>query len=280
MTVQIPAFVDDGTYPFWNLRMALGAVANPGPVDPASELSVSPGSGLQVAISPGRAWVQQTVSTDGGGATIYQDGMYFVVNDSAANPANSILAPVSNPRVDMVVLRVYDVKEQGLSGASKAQFEWVEGTETSGATLSNLSGVGTLPANSLLLDYVLQTVGESSISSGNILRDPFMGGWRPLTLGSGVSAAETDVPSARREGAILRLKGAVSGDVGAGSTWFTLSDSSLYPSVTRSGSIMWVASAVDYIGYYTLTTSGVFSIDRTPSGTASTVYLNGITIPL
>ncbi len=127
---------------------------------------VTPGAGLQVSIAAGAAYVQQTVQNEG--STFY-NGLIFCMNDAAASPYNTITAPLSNPRIDQVILRVYDVSEQGLSGSSFARFEWLTGTETSGANLTNLTGAAALPANSLNLAYVQQDVGEASIEPEDIL---------------------------------------------------------------------------------------------------------------
>lgn len=163
MTITPPAFATDLAYGFDILRKQMSTIVGPGIVTPG-DLTVSPQSGLQVQVSAGQGYVLQTVSTEGSAYA----GLYYLINDATATPANTITAPSVNPRIDQVVLRVYDVTEQSLGGSSFAQCEWVRGTETSGANLTNLSGAAALPANSLLLANVLQTVGESSISSGNI----------------------------------------------------------------------------------------------------------------
>src|ERR1700757_392879 len=166
MTLSLPAYTQDQLFPFTYLRMGMGSFATPGVVMPGDML-VSPGSGLQVQIAAGEAYIQQTVAKLG--AFYASRGLYYVFNDSVANPYNSIAAPSVNPRIDQVIARVYDVYEQGLGGSSFWRYEWLVGVETSGANLTNLSGAAALPANSLRLAYVLQTVGESSISGGNIL---------------------------------------------------------------------------------------------------------------
>lgn len=150
----------------------MSTFAVPGVVAPATDYIVSPGAGLQVQITSGNAFVQQTVAIEGGAA---YEGLYMVVNDATANPYNTITAPITNPRIDQVILRVYDIKEQGLGGSSFARLEWLVGSENASAGLGTMGpglsnpGAAALPDNSLRLAYVLQTVAESSISSGNIL---------------------------------------------------------------------------------------------------------------
>jgi hypothetical protein len=231
MTLSLPFATEDQTFSFNYLRQGKAGFIAPGVVL-SGDMAVSPASGLQVQIAAGEAYIQQSVARLG---SFYASrGLYYCFNDGVANPYNSISAPISNPRVDMVIARVYDVYEQQLSGASYWQFQWIQGVETAGANVTYgssgyLAGVGTLPANSLLLAYVLQTVGESSIASGNVLMDPFMGGWQALTLASGVSADTPGfyIPSWRREGDVVRLKGEMYGT--SISTWATL-PSGMWPS--------------------------------------------------
>lgn len=167
MTLSIPLFAQDQQYPAWMLRRELLARTGPGIGTSGTDFRVTAGAGLQVQVSAGDAYVAQTVASQ---EVVADEGLYYVHNDAPVNPTNTILAPVSNPRWDAVVLRVYDISEQALSGSSKAQIEWVQGTESAGAAITNLTGApGSLPANSLLLAYVLQTVAESSIAAANIL---------------------------------------------------------------------------------------------------------------
>jgi microcystin-dependent protein len=184
MAVQLPAFAQDLAYPFWVLRKQMASIATAGVVNPSTDFVVSPSSGLQVQITSGAAFVAQTVNIEGSSA---YNGVYWVLNDATANPYNTVTAPVANPRIDQIILRIYDAIEQGLGGASKAQLEWLGGTESASASLSTMGpgksnpGAAPLPANSLLLDYVLQPVGASSISASNIV--PAVSGSVSLTGG-------------------------------------------------------------------------------------------------
>jgi microcystin-dependent protein len=174
MALTIPAWCGDQIYPAWFRRKQLASLVTAGVVNPSTDFIVSPSSGLQVQASAGAAYVEQTVCTEGGGNSFY-NGLYEVFNDGAANPSNSIAVPISNPRIDQIILQVLDIQEQGVGGSSKAQLLWLEGSESASASLGTMGpglsnpGAATLPANSLLLDYVLQTVGESSISPSNIV---------------------------------------------------------------------------------------------------------------
>lgn len=193
MTINTLLWTQDQSYPAWMLRQQMAAVYQPGVSLPGFDFKVTPASGLQVAVGGGNAMVQQTA---GSGSESSNDfGLYYVSNNASVNPVNTIIAPVSHSRWDLVVLRVYDVFEQSLSGVSHAQVEWVTGTESASATLTNFTGIATAPNNSLILAQVLQTVGESSISSSNIINmhvafNPITPGpWIAGTLASGWSAS-------------------------------------------------------------------------------------------
>lgn len=189
MTVQIPGFCVDQQYPFWYMRKMMSALSAPVVVSPSTDLVVSPSSGLQVQVTSGSAFVQQTINIEGG--SVY-NGNYLLVNDATTNPVNTITSPVSHPRIDQVIFRAYDAQEQGFGGSSKGQVEWLPGTESSSASLSTMGpglsnpGAAAMSANSMQLAYVLQTVGESSISAANILDV------RPRTHGStNISASQS-----------------------------------------------------------------------------------------
>ena len=231
MTISTPMFCTDQSYPFEDLRLVLGALGSPGVIS-AGDMLVSPASGLQVQVAAGRALVPQIVATEG---SFYATGtgLYYVVNDAAASPYNTILAPSASPRVDTVVLRVYDVNEQGLTGSSFARLEWVSGSETAGANVTPgssgfLAGAAAVPANSLVLAYVLQTVGESSISSGNILNVTPVSGkslWTPIMaaagMQSGYPSSGTNPAMVRMNGVTVEMKGYLSA-TGAFGTFTTL----------------------------------------------------------
>lgn len=210
MALLQPQFTDDLVYPFSSLRMLASSLTSAGVVHSGGDMLVSPSSGLQVQIAAGQAYVQQTVEPE----DAFLSGLYQCLNDAPANPYNTILAPNVNPRVDQVILRVYDVREQGLGGSSKAQFEWLQGTETAGAQINNpagagyLAGAAPLPDNTLRLAYVIQTVGESSIPSADIdnvasVASRPSSGWISLGAGTGWTSSAF----ARQVGDRIELKG-------------------------------------------------------------------------
>lgn len=166
MTISVPMFTQDQVYPSWMLRRQLASERTAGVANPSTDLIVSAASGLQVSISSGTGYVQQnTVSQEG----VADAGLYYVFNDGPVNPYNTVSAPLAYPRIDILVLRVYDIVEQASTGSSFARVEWVQGVETNGANLTNFAGMPSPPNNSLGLASVLQTPGETSIAPGNIL---------------------------------------------------------------------------------------------------------------
>jgi hypothetical protein len=170
MTLQVPVFTQDQSYPAWLTRRAFNLGRSPGVRIPGVDYNVTPGSGIQVNVAAGDALVAQT--TEGQESSSADKGLYYVYNDSQITPSNTVLAPANNPRVDLIVLQVLDVFEQSLAGSSKSQVVWVQGSENSQASLATPVGAPSPPSNSLVLAYVLHTVGESSIPAGNILVNP------------------------------------------------------------------------------------------------------------
>lgn len=274
MSKSLPAFTQDNQYPFSYLRMGQLGYNSPGVVL-AGDMQVSPGTGLQVQISAGEAYVQQTVARLG--SFYAQRGVYQIFDDSVDNPYNTITAPVTYPRVDQVIARVYDSYEQQLSGSSYWRYEWLPGTETSGASLTNLNGAATLPDNSLLLAYCLATTSMSSWSSSNINNifgngTVIAGPWYQSTLASNIAGFAL----ARWEGGgdggrNLRVAGDLTNNTG-GTTSATVAT---LPIPFGAGYTYHVASSSS--GQYVMTiTSGVsgglISIDLFPN--AATVFFD------
>lgn len=109
------------------------------------------GSGLGVSIATGRAFVQGDASI--ASHLTNAQGHYFAY----VSPAQSVTmatADATNPRIDQIVLRVYDSDVDG-SGQIKWAVEKVTGTPTAGATLANLNGAAALPSTAMRLAYVL-----------------------------------------------------------------------------------------------------------------------------
>lgn len=101
------------------------------------------------------------------GDTVSNQGYYVVAPHSGVATIDIAAADATNPRIDQVVLRVYDTAVDGL-GFNKATLTTVAGTPTSGATLDNRNGTAALPNTALRLADVLVGAGATSITSSSI----------------------------------------------------------------------------------------------------------------
>lgn len=130
---------------------------------------------VDVAASTGNgAYVQ--------GDAVTSQGLYYVPPHSAVVNLDIGAADATNPRVDQIVLRIYDDTHDA-SGANKAQVYVVAGTATGGATLDNRSGAASLPSSAIRLADVLVAAGATSVSNSSI-RDR-----RPWARGANYSVA-------------------------------------------------------------------------------------------
>ena len=158
-------FEDSGDYDAVDFRKLIqDNQIGPGSVDYNSLL---PGvvSGLTMSFQPGASYVRQP-----GDGTLYRCTQEGSAATIALNTNGS-----GNPRIDQLVLHVYDASAAGDSSAVYlAAIENVDGTPTSGATLDNRSGAADLQttfATSLahvLLADVLMPAGASTVSAGNV----------------------------------------------------------------------------------------------------------------
>lgn len=101
-------------------------------------------SGLTLNVPAGRAFVKGDDRTT--------QGTYFVYNDTTRQVTAST-AHATLPRIDRVILRVYDADVSGAN--TNWAIEITAGTPTSGATLSNLNGAASVPNGALLLANLL-----------------------------------------------------------------------------------------------------------------------------
>lgn len=160
-----PAFLQNKTYGAEQTRRAItnliargstiGSIA--GGIVGASDMNVTPGTGMHVIVATGESWVP-------GSSSATQGGYYSRVSSSTelaiatANP--------TNPRIDRVSALV---KDEAYTGSENLFTVAVEtGTPTAGATLTNLNGVAAAPTSSYTLAYVLVPAASSSVEAGNI----------------------------------------------------------------------------------------------------------------
>lgn len=118
---------------------------------PGDLLVTTSGSGLGLSIATGRALVQGDASI--ASHLTSAQGQYMTYTNVAQSVTIST-ADATNPRIDQIVMRVYDSDVDG-SGQIKWAIEKVTGTPTAGATLANLNGAAALPSTAMRLAYVL-----------------------------------------------------------------------------------------------------------------------------
>ena len=165
MAAQNPPYaLQSGSHGSELFRRAVGSTLNPaGGVVGLGDLLVTQNStpNMSVNVAGGRpggeAWIP--------GSTTTGQGMYYVYNDGTVNLAIAA-ANATNPRIDTVIAQVQDAAYSGSTNAW--QLAVVTGTPTAGATLTNLTGAGTVPASSLVLAYVLVPASSTSVITANI----------------------------------------------------------------------------------------------------------------
>lgn len=234
MALDSPPWLIDGTTVDGEvIRRAVGSLINPaGGIVTPGDLAVTQQTvpNMSVQVGTGQIWVP--------GTSTASQGLYYAENKAAVTLAIAASNP-SNPRLDQVICQVEDA---AYAGSSKLmQFAVVTGTPTSGASLSNLVGLGSVPASSLVIAYVLVPAGTTSIVTADIgnvapVCSRASGPWVPLTLASGIvsgsaSPPATYVPSARLAGDKVELKGTLVNSTGSGITSVaTIPSAAMYPS--------------------------------------------------
>jgi hypothetical protein len=186
--VADPLFLESKTYHATDDRKAWADFISEGIVQ-AADFQVVGAGGLAVSVGGGTAYVKGTSITD--------EGMYRVYQGTTVTGLVSPAADGSLPRVDTVVLRIKN-STVDTTGAQKADLVMVPGTPTSGANLSNLSGVPNVESAGvegskavMVLAYALVPAGSSSITSILDARNrASVGGGNALNAGN-VSIATT-----------------------------------------------------------------------------------------
>lgn len=161
MALLVPDFLQTRSYSAERLRNAMfgPAIDGEGIIAPGSFKAKqrAAGANMSVDVAAGRALVR--------GDTSLAQGLYHVVNDATVNVAVAA-SHATNPRIDRVVLRVFD----SLTGdpTDDPAIQVISGTATSGATLLNLNGAAAIPNSALLLADVLVPGGSTSVITANI----------------------------------------------------------------------------------------------------------------
>lgn len=102
------------------------------------------------------------------GTSLSNQGMYAGLNSASVNVPNAAGPPASLPRIDCLVARIIDTEYASGTTTNVMYFEWVIGTPTSGATLSNRLGAPTLPNSSYLLADLRVATSDSTILNSMI----------------------------------------------------------------------------------------------------------------
>jgi hypothetical protein len=156
MAINQPEFLQTLVYDARALRRVLETVANEGVADPG-DLAVAAGSGLTLSVAAGEALIRGDDTTHTG----YQ-GLYHVTVDSTYSGPTLAAADATNPRVDSVILRVWDATENTGQSLNSAVIASVQGTPAASPVAP------ALPATALLLANVTVPAGATSIVSSNI----------------------------------------------------------------------------------------------------------------
>jgi hypothetical protein len=117
------------------------------------------GANMSVDVAAGEALVKVTTGT--------ANGICRVRNDAVVN-VTIAAAHATLPRIDLVCLQYNDTSLPAGTGGNVPTVRAVSGTATSGATLANLTGAAAVPADSLLLAYVLVPAASSSVIDSRI----------------------------------------------------------------------------------------------------------------
>lgn len=171
MTMTSPPYaLQQGSHSAQLFREAIGSLlGQSGGIVQPSDLAVTQNGtpNMSVNVGPGRIWVPSTytATVNPGGGAYYPGGLYYAENDASVNLPISASNP-TNPRIDQIIAQVQDAAYTG--STNSAQLAVLTGTATAGASLTNLVGLASVPASSLVLAYVLVPANATSIVTGDI----------------------------------------------------------------------------------------------------------------
>jgi hypothetical protein len=174
---------DSDGYPAWSDRQAMGFGMSQG-VLPSSRIDDGRAACQVVQRSGTANW-----SVDIGPGWVLVDGTdenfqgtYAGLNSATLNLPNPTGPPATLPRVDMVVARVVDSEHASGATEDRLYFEWIAGTPTSGANLTNKSGAPSIPDTAYVLAYLLTSPSDSVIVNSMLEDRRYIAG--PLVFGA------------------------------------------------------------------------------------------------
>lgn len=159
MAILAPSYCEDQLYASYRDRLLIKSLGIVAGMVGTEDYKISAGSGLQVNVKAGNAFVEQTNAIEESENSFY-NGMYQVSNPTQINPFNSVAISSANPQIAQIILRVYDVGELKISGSSYGRVEWLNGTPTASATEAKMKeevfeGVAALPVSSYRIARIL-----------------------------------------------------------------------------------------------------------------------------
>lgn len=191
----IPSYTSDNVFPAYQDRLLIKSLGVQAGVAESEDYKVSAGSGLQVNVKAGKAFVEQTKAIEESNNTFY-NGLYNVLNPTEQNPYNSVEVSAVNPQIAQIILRVYDIAELGISGSSYARLEWLNGAPNAGATKAHVEegkasefGAAALPQSSFRCAYIVVPKNATVSSEYSIIdarKYIATGAWLSPALGSHV----------------------------------------------------------------------------------------------
>jgi hypothetical protein len=144
--------------------------------------------------SEGGAWVPGTSATG-------TQGLYYCWNSANFNQPIEA-SGAANPRVDTVVLQIFD--EQYAGAKNECEFEVLKGKEETGVTLSNRKGAAAVPASCLILAYVLVPAKATTIVTADIENVATVCALGLLITGSQLGNGTVHAPTTAASQQILR----------------------------------------------------------------------------
>lgn len=115
------------------------------------------------------------------GTDASRQGAYLGINDATVNVPLPFAPPGSLPRIDILVARIVDSEYATGPTEDVMFFEFIEGSETAGASLSNRAGAPAVPASAYLLADTLSSPGVTPITNSEIGERRFPAG--PILYG-------------------------------------------------------------------------------------------------
>lgn len=161
MSIYLPNYLQTKKYPAADDRRLIQSIVEREGVRLAGDLAVGPrvagGANMSVDVQAGAAFIDSDNGT----------GYYHVRSDALENRAINANSS-GNPRVDRVVLRVYDSAAGDNAATEGAVLEVLAGTPTAGATLTNQTGAVAVPARAIHLADVLVPNAATAITTTEI----------------------------------------------------------------------------------------------------------------